>query len=127
MLESLRQSILAAQNAWSGCCWDTQFGTCEVNLNGLTSQQASLAAKALRGEEAACWNLAAVWLEQVETDARKASDFAEQAFSRASVGDRETAIALLEHAIKLAARYPVVTGYKDCMLQLPAATEHADH
>lgn len=114
MLDALKESIRLANEAWTGCCWETEFGPKKLNLNGLQMRQALIAAKATRGNEAECWHDAATWLAQVEADARSAADHTSRAFESAQAGDWTTAIKLVDQATDLASRYPVADQFEQC-------------
>lgn len=118
MSESLRQTIDSAQRGWVGCCWETAFGSRKLNLCGLTSRQALLAARALRGEEASCWREAAEWLRRVEADAAKAKQLAEQAWTQATANHFVIAHELLSESATLEAKYPLAARYRECVITL---------
>lgn len=118
MSESLRQTIDSAQTSWVGCCWETAFGSRKLNLCGLSSRQALLAARALRGEEAACWRDAAEWLRQVEDDAAHAKELAEQSWTQATANHFVKAYELLSESAILESKYPVATRYRECLITL---------
>lgn len=113
-LWELRQAAEAAKKAWTGCSWPTEFGSRQLNLAGLCSRQASLAAKATRGDEAACWREAAAWLAQMEMDAAEAAKRAELAVHAAAAGDLAKASQWFEQAARIAAPYPCGEGYQKC-------------
>ncbi len=78
-LEALWDAFEEAKSAWTGCHWETEFGSRRLNLCGLRSRQAAIAAKATRGEESTCWNEACQWLQVVEHDAARAAELADMA------------------------------------------------
>lgn len=106
----LRRLADEARSGWLGCDWPTSFGKRNLELSGLRSRHALLAAKATRGDEAACWLEAAKWLETVENDAAEAASLADQALrSNEAAGSLEPIDCLLR-AERLEAKYrdPVV-------------------
>ena len=103
--KELAEALQAAQAGWSGCDWETEFGTTRVNLRGLRSHQARLAAQATRGAEASCWQEACRYLETVERDASRAAELARCCIEKWMLGDIEAARRLLDEAIALEARY----------------------
>ncbi len=106
--------VRLAQESWVGCCWDTEFGSYRLNLRGLLSRQALVAARATRGEESQCWRQAAEWLALVESDARTAAEYASSALQSFESGELAVAIRLFDQASTLAAKYPVSVGYVAC-------------
>ncbi len=83
----LNQALDAAQSAWVGCDWDTEFGDRKQNLRGLRSRQAKLAAQATRGAESIRWWEACRFLERIEQDARAAASLAAKAVAQWQRGD----------------------------------------
>ena len=110
--EAMRQLIQAAQTHWQGCDWPTRFGPKNLDLTGIRSRQAKLAAKATRGEEATCWATAVAWLSEVETDAAQAAELADRAFSEAEQYHWVAAHDLLQQAESLEAKYGQLDGYR---------------
>ena len=109
--EAFQDALHHAKSTWVGCQWWTQFGSAGLNLAGLRSRQAALAAKATRGEESQCWCEAAIWLIQIERDAALAAELAQQAFRAAELGNNETARQLLNDAVELERKYRAPTVY----------------
>lgn len=107
----MQQLIQSAQSRWQGCDWPTSFGPKELDLGGIRSRQAKLAQKATRGEEAACWAAAVVWLSEVETDAAQAADLASQALAEAEKDCWVDASDLLQQAESLEAKYGQLDAY----------------
>lgn len=64
---------------WTGCDWDTNFGSRQLNLNGLASKRTQLLCNATSGEESRTWAEATAWLRQLESDAVEARSFAKYA------------------------------------------------
>ncbi|PAY16245.1 hypothetical protein CKO51_27710 [Rhodopirellula sp. SM50] len=114
MSTQLGALVRLAQESWVGCCWDTEFGSYRLNLRGLLSRQAWVAARATRGEESQCWRQAAEWLAVVESDARTAAEYARSALQSVESGELAVAIQLFDQASALAAKYPVSVGYVAC-------------
>jgi hypothetical protein len=108
----MQQLIQAAQTHWQGCDWPTRFGPKKLDLAGIRSRQAKLAAKATRGEEATCWAAAVAWLTEVEGDAAQAAELAEQAFSAAERNQWVAASDLLLQAESLEAKHGRLDGYR---------------
>ena len=126
-LQVLKQALQAAQAAWTGCDWDTEFGPARVNLRGLCSRQAKLAAQATRGEESSHWREACQFLDTVEHDARMAADLASKAVDAWSLGNIAEAIRRLEAAIELEARYREPVAYPSLReLMQPPTPSRAD-
>jgi hypothetical protein len=103
--ELLRAALQSAQAAWTGCDWETEFGPGRINLRGLTSRQARLAAQATRGEESTQWREVCHYLDAVERDARLAAELASAAVDFWSLGNTAEASCRLEEAIALEAHY----------------------
>ncbi|SMP73856.1 hypothetical protein SAMN06265222_11727 [Neorhodopirellula lusitana] len=110
--EAMRQLIHAAQAHWQGCDWPTRFGPRNLDLAGIRSRQAKLAAKATRGEEATGWAEAVAWLAEVENDAAQAAGLAERAFCEAELAKWVAASDLLQQAESLEAKYGQLDGYQ---------------
>ncbi|WP_149496517.1 hypothetical protein [Roseiconus lacunae] len=97
---------------WTGCDWETEFGPLKLNLQGIRSCQALLAASATRGEEAQQWRDAAKWLQKLEADARQASelrlmaDQAERAGRSGDVASLRNAAASIEQRYLGRNRHP---------------------
>src|ERR1043166_4436913 len=51
-LESVERAFARAAGEWTGCDWPTSFGNKGLDLNGMTSYQAILLARATAGVEA---------------------------------------------------------------------------
>ena len=101
----LNQALGAAQSAWVGCDWDTEFGDRKQNLRGLRSRQAKLAAQATRGAESIRWWAACRFLERIEQDARVAASLAAKAVAQWQRGDLVAALNHLDQAIELESNY----------------------
>ncbi|KAA1259202.1 hypothetical protein LF1_17310 [Rubripirellula obstinata] len=109
--KAMQQLIQSARSGWQGCDWPTRFGPKKLDLQGIRSRQARLAQKATRGEEAACWAAAVVWLTEVEADAAQAADFASQALAESEKDCWVNASDLLQQAESLEAEYGQLNGY----------------
>jgi hypothetical protein len=109
--KEVRQALQTAQSAWIGCDWDTDFGPGRINLRGLGSRHAWLAARATRGDESKNWREAYQFLDRVEQDAQTAATLASEAVDLWCLGNHREALALLEEAIDLEARYRVPIVY----------------
>ncbi|MCA9140314.1 MAG: hypothetical protein KDB00_26265 [Planctomycetales bacterium] len=114
MLESVCDSIRRARDSWRGCDWVTEFGPRRLNLCGLQSRQALLAAKATRGDESQCWKAAADWLILVEKDANHAGEIALGVIDMIHRGDVSAASRLLDRAVTLESKYPTAGHYRQC-------------
>ncbi|OYP31137.1 hypothetical protein [Rhodopirellula sp. MGV] len=91
---------------WTGCDWETEFGPLKLNLKGIRSRQAMLAASATRGQEAEQWRDAAKWLQALEDDARKASEFWQLACLAESNGEMDQAVRLRSAGDAIEEKYP---------------------
>ena len=107
----LAEALQVAQAAWSGCDWETEFTVARINLCGLRSHQARLAAQATRGAEATCWREACHYLETVEREARQAAELARRSIEKWNLGDAESARKLLDEAVALEAQYRQPIAY----------------
>jgi hypothetical protein len=112
-LDVLKEALQAAQAAWTGCDWDTEFGPGRENLRGLCSRQARLAALATRGDESAYWREVCRFLDSVEQDARTAAELASKAIDLWHLGNIGEALRQLEDAIALEARYREPVAYSE--------------
>lgn len=110
--DMIAQLIQTARVRWQGCDWPTQFGLRMLDLNGIRSRQAKLAAKATRGEESACWAAATAWLAEVEGDAKKAASLAEKALDEAKRRCWDSANDLMRQAESLESKYGQLTDYR---------------
>ncbi|WP_146530257.1 hypothetical protein [Novipirellula artificiosorum] len=108
---ALRDAIRVAKSLWTGCHWTTQFGSLGIDLSGLRSRQAMLAAKATRGAESHCWSEAAKWLASVEQDASLAAGLADLALRAARGDDLLAANRYLGEAIALEEKYRSSIAY----------------
>jgi hypothetical protein len=114
-----------ARGRWIGCDWPTAFGETGLELNGLTSGQASLMARATSGLEASDWRAAVMWLRLIEVDADGAERAARRAVEHAARGDLGAALRHAKAAEELEARYhatPVWRGLVaiiECALNRP--------
>jgi hypothetical protein len=98
-------AFLRGSGRWTGCCWETRFGSANLNLKGLKSSQAALMAGATSGDERTNWLAATRWLDQVEKDARDAEKQAQLAVDLARLGQTDRALAHAERACQLEAQY----------------------
>jgi hypothetical protein len=107
---AIRSAYCDAAALWNGCDWPTQWGKSRLNLQGMSSSQATILARATAGAERASWRVAAHWLRQVEETAREARQEAEQAAELTEAGQFEGALAHAKRAVALEATYrtPVV-------------------
>lgn len=107
---AIRSAYRNAAAIWNGCDWPTQWGRSRLNLQGMSSSQATILARATAGTERANWRLAANWLRQVEETAREARKEAEQAVELTESGQFESALVHARRAVALEAtcRPPVV-------------------
>ena len=90
---------------WKGCDWPTKFGSRKLNLCGLSSRQARIAANATRCEEAECWRAATEWLAAVESDAATARRQVMRAAVAERRGDLTAAERWLVAAAEIESRY----------------------
>ena len=107
----LHAALQSAQAAWTGCDWDTEFGPNRINLRGLSSRQARLAAQATRGDESTQWREVIHYLDAVEQDARLAAELASDAVDFWSLGNTAEASRRLEQAIALESHYRQPIAY----------------
>ncbi|MCC9602174.1 hypothetical protein LOC67_16575 [Stieleria sp. JC731] len=91
---------------WTGCDWETEFGPLKLNLQGVRSRQAMLAASATRGQEAEQWKNAAIWLKDLEEDARRATELWHQATQAELDGRLDQALKLRCAAEAIERKYP---------------------
>lgn len=98
-------AFLKGLGRWKNCSWPTEFGKRKLELAGVKSSQAALMAGATSGDERTTWLAATRWLDQVESDARKAEELAELAADLAILGQSERALALAEQACSLESKY----------------------
>lgn len=121
----LNQALDAAQTAWVGCDWDTEFGERKQNLRGLRSRQAKLAAQATRGAESIHWWDAYRFLARIEADAKTASSLATTAVALWQRGEFASGLERLDQAIELESTYhstPVYASLRQLMLQASRST-----
>jgi hypothetical protein len=121
-LEAVRRAYLRAHGTWTGCDWPTSFGDTGLDLNGMTSHQALLMARATAGVEAADWREAVHWLRLVETDAEAAEVAGRQAADEAVRGNLQAATRAAWAACELEARYhprPVWGPLQDALEAIP--------
>ena len=117
-LEALDRAFDRARGTWTGCDWPTSFGDTGLDLNGMTSHQALLMARATAGLEAADWREAVQWLRLVESDAEAAEEAARWAVESAARGDLAAARRDARTACDLEARYhpqPVWTDLREAL------------
>ncbi len=91
--------------AWLGCDWHTRFGSLEVDLRKLRSQQTRLLSEATSGEESRIWEEATDWLRQVELDAQAAETAASEAVQLVRNRDFSLAETRIAEAVNLEAKY----------------------
>jgi hypothetical protein len=116
--DALREAYEQARGTWTGCDWPTSFGQTGLDLNGITSHQALLMARATAGEESSDWREAVRWLRLVETDAEAAEEAARWAVEHVARGDLPGAARSIQTACELEARYhprPVWTDLRDVL------------
>ena len=104
-LEAVDWAFDRGRGAWTGCDWPTSFGDTGLDLNGMTSHQALLMARATAGLEAADWREAVQWLRLVETDAEAAEEAARSAVDAVARGELAAARRDAQSACDLEARY----------------------
>lgn len=90
---------------WQGCDWHTRFGTLNVDLCRLRSQQTRLLSDATSGEEAQVWEEATGWLRQIEHDAQAAETAAGDAVQWVRELDFNRAEQRMREAVNLEAKY----------------------
>jgi len=107
---AIRSAYCDAAALWNGCDWPIQGSRSRRNLQGMSSSQATILARATAGVERASWRVAARWLRQVEETAREARQEAEQAAELTEAGQFEGALVHARRAAALEATYraPVV-------------------
>lgn len=59
-MDELKKAVEEARDGWTGCGWTTQHGLCNLDLDGVTAEQADEAAETWRG--------LAEWLESLAAD-----------------------------------------------------------
>ncbi|NND97205.1 MAG: hypothetical protein HKN47_07745 [Pirellulaceae bacterium] len=112
LTDQLRDAIQQAKAAWQGCDWHTEFGPHRIDLHGLRSRQAELAAKATRGQESECWREAAQWLAAVERDSLRAAELADLALEAAQSGQFEAAARIIAEVVALEQKYHEAYAYE---------------
>jgi hypothetical protein len=121
-VETIEGAYDRARGSWSGCDWPTSFGDTALDLNGITSHQALLMARATAGLEAADWREAVQWLRLVEANAEAAEEAARWAVEAAARGDLAAARREAGAAFDLEARYhprPVWMDLRDAVDNTP--------
>ena len=121
-LQLLDRAYDRAHGRWTGCDWPTSFGETGLDLNGLTSHQALLMARATAGTEAADWREAVQWLRLVEADAEAAEEAAARALTAARREDIGAARWSVRGACELESRYhprPVWASLQEILEALP--------
>jgi hypothetical protein len=108
---------------WTGCDWPTVFGRTGLNLDGLTSAQAMLLARATAGKEAEDWRAAVAWLTGVEVDAGDAEARARQAVMLCGQGKLHEALDQAREAHRLESRYHRVTHWQSLCEAIEAAID----
>ena len=94
----IEATFVELDNKWTGCDWDTEFGSAGLNLRGLTANRANVLANATSGEEANAWSDAKYWLVNVENDAAKAKSLAAEAVTQYCKQSWDVALELIERA-----------------------------
>lgn len=95
-LEAIRKVYDEVAGTWTGCDWQTAFGDSELDLNGLTSVEATEnAATFTPTRRADDWVAAAQWLTSVEQKADEAAIQGALALAAANAG---CGCEALEHA-----------------------------
>jgi hypothetical protein len=105
IVEAVEKAYAQARGTWTGCDWPTSFGDSGLDLNGITSGQALLMARATAGVEAVDWLEAVHWLRLVEADAEAAEEAARSAVDLAARGNFAVALREAHTACDLEARY----------------------
>lgn len=106
---SLKDYIDEKRYVWLGCDWHTKFGEFELDLKGLTAEEAS--ARAMKAAAARDWWLefvwykACLWLREVEKDAARATTLAILAARQCDLGYYEYAAILAENIQQLEDKY----------------------
>ncbi|MDA8744401.1 hypothetical protein N9N28_07205 [Rubripirellula amarantea] len=109
-VESLQRVFDHLCDQWTGCNWKTAVGPLRLNLKNVRARQARLISEATSGDESAAWNLAMEFLASIENDALAARKSAETAMALMCLGKTDEAIAMVDRAVELEAKYrdPVV-------------------
>jgi hypothetical protein len=95
-LDEIDEVYEEASGAWTGCDWQTHFGSEGLNLQDMTSAEAqAVAAETAGSEKAVAWRQATCWLVEVERNAAKAESEAALAVAATKVGEWRQA---LQHA-----------------------------
>lgn len=124
-LEAVERAFYRASGTWTGCDWPTTFGDTGLDLDGLTSHQALLMARATAGSEAADWREAVHWLRTIEADAEAAEEAARWAVEAAARGELATACRDAQAACELEARYHSRPVWRDLRERLDEALADA--
>jgi len=119
--EHIYAAYTQAAGRWKGCDWSTRFGFLSINLEGITSAQAALAAEATAGKEASEWETLSAWLTQVERDAQEAETRAQQAVTCALAGNLGDALKQAQHACALESHYPRAPVWQSLLTAITAA------
>jgi hypothetical protein len=113
LTEAVERAHARASGVWTGCDWPTSFGDSGLDLNGITSHQALLMARATAGIEATDWLEAVHWLKLVEADAEAAEEAGRWAVDLARRGNFLAALREAEAACDLESRYHVICVWAD--------------
>jgi hypothetical protein len=113
VVEAVEDAYAQAHGAWTGCDWPTSFGDSGLDLNGISSHQALLMARATAGIEAADWLEAVRWLRLVESDAEAAEDAARSAVELTVKGNLALALREAHSACDLESRYHPISVWGD--------------
>jgi hypothetical protein len=109
LLARIEDCFDQAVDKWTGCDWPTLFGRTGLNLDGLTSAQAILLARATAGREADDWHGAVAWLTGIEVDAGDARARARLAVMLCREGRWQEALEQAHEANRMEGRYHRVT------------------
>jgi hypothetical protein len=105
LLDDIAATYRQGAGKWTGCDWQTDFGTHHLDLAQLTSSQVLLMARATAGQEAMDWQLASHWLNRVEQEAREAETAAGIAWGLAASGNYGEALIYAQQARDIEIRY----------------------
>ncbi len=103
--DRIAHAFEAACDRWRGCNWHSPIGPAGIDVQELTSRQASLLAEATCGEESQRWEAASKWLAQVEQDALAAEKFAAAATEQVQRNEYTAALDNINRAVALEAQY----------------------
>jgi hypothetical protein len=100
-LPDMQRAYQEGAGTWGGCDWPTRFGQSGLELQGCRASTARDMAAMSEGTLSEDWEAAALWLAQVEANARRAEARAAAAVAAAEVGRWREALQFAEQAWSL--------------------------